>query len=99
MTETLQELLTATTKLMDAAAKLMEQEQSKPAPELPVDQLAGKVTITPKELAAAMGLSLGKAHEIIHIQGFPVIKVGSRYVIPVMEFREWLQSSAGKAVL
>lgn len=101
MTDNLKELLATTAKLMETVTEVIKQEQvaARPAPELSQDMLSGKVTVTPKELAAAMGLSTAKAHEIIHIEGFPVIKVGSRYVIPVQEFRDWLQKNAGKVVL
>lgn len=100
MTQELKDLITATVKLIDTLAEAVKQEQDK-LPEsdpLPVDMLSGKVTITPKELAEAMSISQARARELVHIQGFPAIKNGNRYVILVQEFREWLKNNAGKVI-
>lgn len=99
MDNTLKELLMTTTKLMETVTEALRQEQEvKPEP-IQMDKLSGKITITPKELAEVMGCGIGQAYNMVNIQGFPVIKVGTRYKIPVQEFRQWLQSSAGLEVL
>ena len=41
-----------------------------------------------------MGISLAKAYELTRRPGFPILRVGTRILIPVDSLREWLQSSA-----
>lgn len=55
-----------------------------------------KATMTVKELSKAMGVSLPTAYAITDIEGFPVIKIGRRKVIPVDGFRRWLEQNSGK---
>ncbi|OPZ43238.1 MAG: Helix-turn-helix domain protein [Bacteroidetes bacterium ADurb.BinA104] len=43
-----------------------------------------------QELSAQMGISLPKAYELVKKPGFPVIRVGTRILIPVEAFKEWL---------
>ena len=38
-----------------------------------------------------MGISLPKAYELVKEPGFPTIKVGTRILIPVEGFNEWLK--------
>ena len=45
-----------------------------------------KTTMNVQELATQMGISLPKAYT----PGFPVIHVGSRILIPVEAYKEWL---------
>jgi len=49
-----------------------------------------KQTISVQELAADMGISLPKAYQLVKEPDFPVVKVGSRILIPVDAFKEWL---------
>jgi excisionase family DNA binding protein len=51
-----------------------------------------KVTMSVKELAAAMGVSLPKAYDMTEMAGFPVIRVGRSKKIPVDQFRAWLDA-------
>ena len=37
-----------------------------------------------------MGISLPKAYELVKSPGFPSIRIGTRILIPVDAFREWL---------
>ena len=53
-----------------------------------------KVTISVQELSSQMGISLAKAYELTRRPGFPILRVGTRILIPVDSLREWLQSSA-----
>lgn len=43
-----------------------------------------------QELSAQMGISLPKAYELVKTPGFPVIRVGTRILIPVEAFKKWL---------
>lgn len=49
-----------------------------------------KTTMSVQELSAHMGISLPKAYELVKKPGFPVIRVGTRILIPVEAFKEWL---------
>jgi len=43
-----------------------------------------------QELSAQMGISLPKAYQLVKTPGFPTIRVGTRILIPVEAFKEWL---------
>ena len=47
-----------------------------------------------QELASQLGISLPKAYELVKRPGFPVLRIGTRILIPVDAFREWLSDNA-----
>ena len=47
-----------------------------------------------QELSAQMGISLPKAYELVKQPGFPTIRIGTRYLIPVDAYKEWLTKNA-----
>lgn len=49
-----------------------------------------KETISVQEPSSQMGISLPKAYELVKEKDFPVIRIGTRMLIPVDVFREWL---------
>ena len=51
-----------------------------------------KVTISVQELSARMGISLNKAYELTRSPGFPILRVGTRILIPVDSLNEWLRN-------
>jgi len=53
-----------------------------------------KTTMSVKELAAQMEISLPKAYELVKTPGFPTIRVGTRILIPIEAYREWLLKNA-----
>ena len=53
-----------------------------------------KTTMSVQELAAQMGISLPKAYELVKTPGFPTIRVGTRILIPIEVYREWLLKNA-----
>ena len=55
-----------------------------------------KSTISVQELAANLGISMPKAYQLVKQPGFPVIHVGSRILIPIEAFREWLVINSNK---
>lgn len=55
-----------------------------------------KETISVQEMSARMGISLPKAYELVKTPGFPSIKIGTRILIPVDAFREWLVITSNK---
>lgn len=55
-----------------------------------------KTTMSVQELATQLGVSLPKAYELVKQPGFPVIRVGTRILIPIDAFREWLVITSNK---
>lgn len=53
-----------------------------------------KATMSVHELSAQMGISLPKAYELVKQPGFPVLRIGTRILIPVDGFRTWLNKQA-----
>lgn len=56
-----------------------------------------KTTISVQELSAQMGISLQKAYELVKSPGFPTIRVGTRILVPVEGYRNWLLKQSGDA--
>lgn len=46
------------------------------------------------ELAEVLGVGLPAARNMIHVQGFPALKVGGRYLIPKQALQRWLDNQA-----
>ncbi len=55
-----------------------------------------KQTINVDELATLMGISRPKAYELVKTPGFPLIHLGTRLLIPVEAFKEWLVIESNK---
>ena len=49
-----------------------------------------KTTMSVQELSAQMGISLPKAYELVKSPDFPTIKVGTRILIPIEAYKEFL---------
>ncbi len=56
-----------------------------------------KATMSVRELSMSMGISLPKAYELVKRPGFPVLRIGSRILIPKAAFEEWLKAESTKA--
>lgn len=72
-------------KVKDLTQKVAEQKKS-----------IEKMTLSVKELAQVMGIGENAARQLCKSKGFPVIKVGSRTLIPIRRFEEWLNNSVGQ---
>ena len=46
--------------------------------------------------AALLGVSISSMYELMHEKGFPVLRVGSRLVIPKDKLRAWVEPNTGK---
>jgi len=55
------------------------------------EMFMNKKVMSVQELSVQMGISLPKAYELAKQPGFPRVYVGSRILIPVEEFNEWLK--------
>ena len=49
-----------------------------------------KTTMSVQELSAQMGISLPKAYAMVKQPGFPTIEIGTRILIPIEAYKEWL---------
>ena len=53
-----------------------------------------RLTYTVDELAQVMQIGRNVAYELCHRQGFPAIRIGKRYVIPIAGLHKWLEEQA-----
>ncbi|MBR5424341.1 MAG: helix-turn-helix domain-containing protein [Clostridia bacterium] len=51
--------------------------------------------LSAKNVAELLGVSISSAYELMQERGFPVLKIGSRKVVPKEKFREWVESFTG----
>ena len=52
-----------------------------------------------RTVAAALGISMAGAYELLHQEDFPVLKIGSRLVVPKEKFLSWIESQTGGKAL
>lgn len=46
-------------------------------------------------ISKVLGIAPSSAYELIHEKDFPVLKIGSRLVVPKEKFREWVEQNTG----
>lgn len=46
-------------------------------------------------LSQVLGVSISTAYEVMHEPGFPVLRVGSRMVVPKEKFIRWAEEQSG----
>ena len=46
--------------------------------------------------AALLGVSISSMYELMHEKGFPVLRIGSRLVIPKDKLRAWVEQNTGE---
>jgi excisionase family DNA binding protein len=51
--------------------------------------------LTAKTVAEVLGISVAEAYELLHQEDFPVLKIGSRLVVPKEKFLLWIESQTG----
>lgn len=51
--------------------------------------------LSAKLVAQTLGISISSAYELMHGADFPVLRVGSRMVVPKEKFVCWVQQQAG----
>ncbi|MDF2612873.1 MAG: hypothetical protein K0S71_659 [Clostridia bacterium] len=56
-----------------------------------------KKTFTAKEVSQVLGISENKVRQLLRAKnGIPNIKIGSRILVPITRFEEWLNNSIGQ---
>ena len=53
-----------------------------------------RTTMSVQELSAQMGISLPKAYELVKTPGFPTLSIGTRILIPIDAYKEWLMKQS-----
>ena len=48
-------------------------------------------------VSRVLGVSVSTAYELMHEPGFPVLRVGSRMVVPKEKFTQWVDAQSGGA--
>lgn len=48
-------------------------------------------------VSRVLGVSVSTAYELMHEPGFPVLRVGSRMVVPKEKFTQWVDVQSGGA--
>jgi excisionase family DNA binding protein len=46
--------------------------------------------------AKLLGISISSMYELMHEKGFPVLKIGSRLVVPRDKLLTWVEQNVGK---
>lgn len=46
-------------------------------------------------VAKVLGVSLSSGYELMHEPGFPVLRIGSRMVVPKEQFIQWVKEHTG----
>ncbi len=46
-------------------------------------------------VAKVLGVSSSSGYELMHTSGFPVLRVGSRMVVPKEKFIQWVERNTG----
>ena len=67
----------------------MEKKVYKSYEELPL-------MLTVLDVAAVLGISRAGAYELAHSEGFPVLKIGNRIVIPKDKLLLWIEKQCGE---
>ena len=50
------------------------------------------------EVAAVLSISRAGAYELVRSNGFPVLKIGSRIVVPKEKFIQWIDEKTSETV-
>lgn len=48
------------------------------------------------QVAAVLGISRAGAYELVHSEGFPALKIGSRIVVPKDKLWEWIDANTAQ---
>lgn len=52
---------------------------------------AERTTYTVKEIAKVLGISMPTAYNLVNSQGFPMIRIGRKIIVPVESLNEWMR--------
>ena len=58
--------------------------------------MENRLVITVKEMSHKLGVSLPTAYALTEQEGFPVVRVGRKKIIPMADFERWLSQQTQK---
>lgn len=61
-------------------------------------QRRNKRVMDVKEMAKYLGLCLNTAYWLLHVEGFPAVKFGRRYLVTEDALVDWLNSHQGESL-
>ena len=50
------------------------------------------------EIAKVLGISKTSVYDLVRSKGFPVLKIGSRLIVPKDKFRKWVEQNIGGSI-
>ena len=50
-----------------------------------------KLTMSIKEMGAQLGISTGKAYELVKTEGFPIVRVGRKLLVSRVGLARWIE--------
>lgn len=56
-----------------------------------------RIAFSPTEAAKLLGVSRPTLYQLLHKEGFPSFKIGSRTLIPADSLREWVSNQVNAA--
>lgn len=54
-----------------------------------------KLTYSISEAAEVLGVSTSKMYQIVKIEGFPLLTLGKRRLVPIKGLERWVENMAG----
>lgn len=54
-----------------------------------------RITITPKEAAGMLGLSMTTMYKLVHSEGFPSVRIGKKILVSVEGLKNWVNERSG----
>jgi excisionase family DNA binding protein len=57
-----------------------------------------RLTISIEEMAKQLGIFRPTAYTLANSEGFPVLKIGKRKVVPAQGLQEWIKKNSGADV-
>ena len=57
-----------------------------------------KKVYTVPEAAQVLGISRARMYEVVRMEGFPVLRIGSRILVPIKALDMWIDAQCGITV-
>ncbi len=64
-----------------------------------VNSLANNRMLHPKDIKNHLNIGNDKMQKLLHMPGFPVLKIGKRYYIPEQEYFRWIEKNMGNDII